>query len=111
MLNCKSLTDMLSLFKAYYEAPKEALNTIIFERWILEGHGEREKSHVKRNRTFLLKTPAVEIFWECHVKSLPSKGVHVEVGGLSPLEVAAEEVAASHISGVLEARFQKHAAG
>lgn len=72
---------------------------------------EREESHVKRNRTFLLKTPAVELFWECHVKSLPSEGAHVEVGGLSPQEVAAEEVAASHISGVLEAHFRKHAAG
>lgn len=37
MLNSKSL----SLCKAYYEVPREATNTIIFERGVLEGHKER----------------------------------------------------------------------
>jgi len=38
MLNFKTLIDTLSLCKAYYEAP----NTIIFERRVLERHGERD---------------------------------------------------------------------
>lgn len=40
-LNIKSLTDVLSLCKVYYEAPREASTTIIFERWALELHKER----------------------------------------------------------------------
>lgn len=39
------------------------------------------------------------------MKPLSSEGAHAEGGRLSPQEVTAEEVSASHIAGVLEAGF------